>query len=335
MSRDYRPEHSMEYTHFRTEKNSRVRIAMAFFMVTVFAFVVYVFSLMQSPKDFIPGAIISIEQGTTLQGAATLLEENNIIRSAFLFQVLMQISEHHVIAGDYLFDENETLLDVAERITVGQYGDVRIQVWLQEGLSNVQMADILSEKLPQFNRDIFLQDAESLEGYLYPDTYYFFPSVETDEVIETLHDTFLEKITELSDDLLASEHSMEDIITMASIIEKEATTDSAERAIISGILWKRIEIGMPLQVDAPFVYERDKGSHDLTIADLREDSLYNTYTNTGLTPTPIGNPSLGSIEAALKPATTSYLFYLHGNDRQVHYAVDHNGHVNNKRNYLD
>ena len=335
MHREYHPEQSMEYTHFRTEKHSRARMIVAFFMVIVFAFVVYVFSLMQSPKDFVPDTIITIESGTTLQGAATLLEEKNIIRSAFLFQVLMQISEHPVIAGDYLFDEKETLLDVAERIVVGQYGDVRIQVWLREGSSNVQMADILEEKLPKFDRDLFLQEAEPLEGYLYPDTYYFFPSVETAEVLETIHDTFLEKITELSDDFLASEHSMEDIIIMASIIEKEATTNSAERAIISGILWKRIEIGMPLQVDAPFVYERDKGSHDLTIADLREDSIYNTYTNKGLTPTPIGNPSLGSIKAALNPTATSYLFYLHGSDRQVHYAVDHNGHVNNKRNYLD
>ena len=333
MHREYQGQPT-EYTHFRTAKHSRARMIVVFFMAFIFAGIVYVFTLMQAPKDFLPDTLVTIESGTTLQGASLLLEEYNIIRSALLFQLLMQVSEHPVIAGDYLFQDNETLLQVAERITVGQYGDVRVRISLNEGSSNAQIAELL-EVLPRFDKDLFLEEAESLEGYLYPDTYFFFPSVETDEVLKTLHDTFLEKINELRDDFLASENSMEEIITMASIIEKEATTRSAERAIISGILWKRIEIGMALQVDAPFVYAIGKGSHDLTIADLRKDSPYNTYTNKGLTPTPIGNPSLGSIKAALNPTETPYLFYLHGSDRKVHYATNHEGHVNNKRNFLN
>ncbi len=334
MHREYLQQ-PMEYTHFRTEKHSRVRMFVAIVMLLIFMGVVYVFSLTQTPKDFVPDTLVTIESGTTLQGASEILEENNIIRSALLFQFLMQVSEHPVIAGDYLFQDRETILEIAERITVGQYGDVRAKIIIHEGSSNVQIADLLEAKLPKFDREQFLLDAEPLEGYLYPDTYFFFPSTETGEVLKVLHNVFLDKISELENDFSESEHSMEEIIIMASIIEKEATTRSAERAIISGILWKRIEIGMPLQVDAPFVYALGKGSHDLTIADLREDSPYNTYTNRGLTPTPIGNPSIGSIIAALHPTETSYLFYLHGNDRQVHYASNHDGHVNNKRNFLD
>lgn len=329
------PEHPIEYTHFRTEKHSRVRIMVAALMVVLFACIVYIFTLTQSPAGFAPDTIVTIEEGVTVQGAADMLQEQNIIRSSLLFQILMRMGEHPVIAGDYLFQEPQTVLQVAERVTTGQYGDVRIKVILHEGFSNVQMADELVEKLPRFDKELFLKEAETLEGYLYPDSYFFFPSVTTEEVIDTLHNAFLEKISDLGDDILESEHTMEEIVIMASIIEKEATTDPEERAIISGILWKRIDKGMPLQVDAPFVYELGKGSHDLTIKDLRKDSAYNTYTNKGLTPTPIGNPSVGSIVAALHPTPSSYLFYLHGSDRRVHYAATHDGHVNNKRNYLD
>lgn len=324
-----------KYKHFYTDKNVRARIIMSTVMIALFVCIVYVFSLTQAPRDFVPDTIITIEDGMTVQSTAELLEQENIIRSAFLFHVLMRLGEHPVIAGDYLFEVPQNVLQVAERVTTGQYGDVRIKVILHEGYSNIEMADALAEALPKFNREVFLKKAESLEGYLFPDSYFFFPSVDTDEVLDTLHDTFLEQIADLGDDILNSEHTFEDIIIMASLIQKEATNDPEERAIISGILWKRIDIGMPLQVDAPFVYERDKGSSDLTIADLRKESEYNTYTNLGLTPTPIGNPSLGAIKAALYPQSSPYLYFLHGNDRQVHYAETHDGHVNNKRNYLD
>jgi len=334
MHREYQGQ-PIEYTHFRTKKNSRVRIFVAIIMALSFVCVIYIFSLMQTPKDFIPDTLVTIEEGTTLQGASELLEEQNIIRSALLLQLLMQISEHQVIAGDYLFQDRETLLETAKRITVGQYGDVRVKAIIREGSSNVQIADLLADKLPRFDREEFLEEAKSLEGYLYPDTYFFFPSTETEDVIKILHDAFLNKMSDLSSHLLNSEHTLDEIIIMASIIEKEATTNKDERAVISGILWKRISKGMALQVDAPFVYELGKGSSDLTIADLRKDSPYNTYTNKGLTPTPIGNPSIGSIKAALNPTETPYLFYLHGSDRKVHYATNHEGHVNNKRNFLN
>ncbi len=334
MHREYKVQPT-EYTHFRTERHSRVRITIGIAMVSVFGFIIYIFSVMQTPKDFITDTLITIESGMTVQGTAELLEEQNIIRSSELFQILMRVSEHSVIAGDYLFQDNETLLEILERVAVGQYGDVRIKIILHEGSSNVQFAKVLDEKLPKFDRELFLEEADSLEGYLYPDSYFFFPSVDTIEVLDTLHQSFLDKVDGLSNEFLESEHSLEDIVIMASLIEKEATTNKEERAIISGILWKRISKGMALQVDAPFVYELGKGSHDLTIADLRKDSEYNTYTNLGLTPTPIGNPSIGSIKAALNPTSSPYLFYLHGSDRQVHYAATHDGHISNKRNYLD
>ena len=127
--------------------------------------------------------------------------------------------------------------------------------------------------------------------------------------------------------------SLEEIIIMASIIEKEASGDD-DRKLISGILWKRQSIGMALQVDATFKYILGKESRDLTVADLKVDSPFNTYTNKGLPPSPICNPGLKSIMAALEPETSPYIYYLHSSDGNVYFAKNFEEHKKNKANYL-
>ncbi len=104
--------------------------------------------------------------------------------------------------------------------------------------------------------------------------------------------------------------------------------------MIAGILLNRLEKGMLLQVDAPFVYLLGKESKDLTVEDLKLDNPYNTYVYKGLPPGPIGNPGLQAIEAALSPTQNEYLFYLHDNDGDIHYAKTFAEHVKNKKNYL-
>jgi UPF0755 protein len=127
-----------------------------------------------------------------------------------------------------------------------------------------------------------------------------------------MRDNFDTKISGLSEDIIASGHSISDIIIMASIIEKEARTNE-DRHIVSGILWNRIKIGMALQVDA----------------------APETYKHTGFPPTPIYNPGLDSIEAALHPTKTNYLYYLTGKDGLMHYATTFAGHQTNLKKYLN
>jgi UPF0755 protein len=103
---------------------------------------------------------------------------------------------------------------------------------------------------------------------------------------------------------------------------------------IAGILWKRIEMGMPLQVDATLEYERGLGSAELTLDDLRTDTPYNTYTRKGLPPTPIANPGSVALSAALNPTASPYLFYLTGDDGTFHYAKDFEEHKRNKERYI-
>lgn len=123
------------------------------------------------------------------------------------------------------------------------------------------------------------------------------------------------------------------IFVMASILEREAK-NSDEAGIISGILWKRLEKGMPLQVDATFLYTIGKGSDQLTTADLAHNEPYNTYVNKGLPPGPIGNPGVSMVLAALHPVDSSYYYYLHDPNGHVHFAKTYSEHLANKKKYL-
>ena len=170
---------------------------------------------------------------------------------------------------------------MAARITRGEYGLDPIRITFPEGVTVAEIADILDGKLPSFDKWTFVKLSQGKEGYLFPDTYFFLPNVEPGEIIREMSENFDRKMLAVSDSIAQSGKTAEEIIIMASIIEREAITFK-DKEIISGILWKRIEIGMRLQVDAPFVYAINKGSFELTRADLKTDSPYNTYTREGV-----------------------------------------------------
>ena len=125
----------------------------------------------------------------------------------------------------------------------------------------------------------------------------------------------------------------ERVVTMASILEKE-TKVGEDRAVVSGILWKRVSIGMALQVDAVFGYIHNTDTYHPSLDDLEVDSPYNTYRNPDLPPGPIGNPGIDALRAALSPVSSKYLYYLSGKDGTVHYAETFEGHKKNRELYL-
>ena len=143
----------------------------------------------------------------------------------------------------------------------------------------------------------------------------------------------MRRIKPLEQDLSAFGRPLSDVIIMASLIEEEARTDDTRRKV-SGILWKRLQKGMPLQVDGVFPYIFGDKPYDLTNGDLLIDSPYNTYKYIGLPPTPISNPGLAAILAAVTPITTPYWYYLSDRDGNMHYAVTHDEHLVNRVKYL-
>src|SRR5690606_26432746 len=190
---------------------------------------------------------------------------------------------------------------------------------------------LFEEKFEFFDKESFL--ASITEGHLFPDTYFVPVTATSEYAIRMFENNFERKVEDIREEVAQSGKDFNDILIMASIIEGEARAEK-DMKIISGILWKRIEIGMPLQVDATFVYLLGKGTSDLTRADLETDSPYNTYLYKGLPPTPISNPGLAAIRAALSPTETEYLYFLTGDDGKMHYSKTHDEHVAKKSQYI-
>jgi UPF0755 protein len=285
------------------------------------------------PQDFGSGKIITIDKGSTIKEVSVLLAEEKIIKSETFFNLFTVFSGAHVVEGSYIFHEKLNLFKVVKKISTGSYEIPVKRIVFYEGMSSKEISARLKDIFPDFDVETFLELATENEGYLFPDTYEFRQNVTPEEVIKEMRDNFDIQIEEIITQLEESEKTLEDIITMASIIEKEATRETMQE--VSNVLWHRIEIGMALQVDAPFVYEINKGTFDLTLEDLATSSPYNTYQNTGLTPTPIGNPGIRSILAAAFPEKTSYLYFLTGQDGEMYFAKSFEGHKLNRARYLD
>lgn len=305
---------------------------LAFLLAFIFLFFwVFITSV---PRGFQQNTLFEIEEGQSLKTVARNLDEAKLIRSKTLFSVLMIIKgkDDNLVSGEYLFHNPESIFTIAGRLSQGEYGIDSVTVTFPEGITLDQMSQILDKNFPNFNKQRFEIETSLYEGYLFPDTYIFPENADTELIINTLRANFDDKIKEVSSLIKESGRSLEQVIIMASIVEKEATAESREE--VANILWKRMEIGMPLQVDATFVYERGKGTFDLTSSDLKTDSPYNTYTNAGLPPTAISNPGLESIKAAAQIQDTENLFFLTGADGEMYYAETHDDHVLNKQKYL-
>lgn len=294
--------------------------------------------LWTAPANFPIGSIYDLKSGQTLSAVSDNLLHLNIIRSTFWFKSFVYIfSFGHVtvIEGDYALYNKQNVLNLAWRISHGQLDIVPIRITIPEGTSVHEMADIFSKNFPSFNKKVFLNLVEkgNYEGYLFPDTYFIMPNMNEADIIKLLNNNFYEKIKEVSDDIKKFGKPESDVIKMASILEEEARTIES-REIIAGILWRRISIGMALQVDSSFKYINGKTTATITADDLKIDSPYNSYTNRGLPPTPISNPGLDAIKAAINPKNSPYLYFLTDKDGNMHYAATFEEHVANKIKYL-
>ncbi len=278
----------------------------------LFVFLVYQFFL-STPLNFPDGIIVNIGQGSSLRNISLDLKNKHVIRSRLAFEtfVILDGGEKHIANGDYLFEQGVPVFEVARRIAVKDRHLAPIKITIPEGFDNIQIADAFVQKLPTFNKENFLNLAQGKEGYLFPDTYFFFSNAKEQDVLKSLMDDFNKKIKPIISDINASGKTEQEIIVMASLIEREAKGD-ADRGYVSGILWNRINKGMPLQVDAD----------------------PSTYKTKGLPESPICNPGLLAIEAALHPVASNYLYYLHDKNGQIHYAKTFTEHKHNKKLYL-
>lgn len=305
-----------------------------YFVLAMLLLVLYS-AFLKAPADYPERTVFTVEEGQTVSEVAIALKEASVIKSQFLFKLLVPVFDGHhgVRSGDYFLNKRQNVVTVARRLANASFYLDPIKLFVPEGLNVFQLADTVSTVFPSINKEDFIERAKKYEGYLFPDTYLFLPNSKPQTIIKALVDNFYERVAELNEQIEVSGRSFEDVIKMASILEEEARKLETKR-VIAGILWKRLDEDMPLQVDCSFQYVNGKNTFQLTTEDLQTDSPYNTYTNRGLPPTPIANPGLDSILATVTPVESDYYFYLTDKEGNMHYAVTHDQHVINKARYL-
>jgi UPF0755 protein len=304
--------------------------------VLVSVLIVFIYGLFfLAPPQFPVGKVITISEDASTAATIEQLKDENIIGSEIVLKALLRItgSDRNIHAGKYLFSEPVGVGTVYYRITNGVSGIPVVRVTFPEGVTAREMGEILKTRIKGYDSETFVSLAKPYEGYLFPDTYALYGDISPQDLIELLRETFVLKTKDLQEEVATSGHSLEEIVIMASLLEKEAKS-TEDRQIVSGILWSRIRGEMALQVDAVFGYIKNQDTYHPSLDDLEVDSPYNTYLHRGLPPGAIANPGLDALLAALRPIETDYVYYLTGTDGTMHYAETFEEHKANRERYL-
>ena len=312
-----------------------VLAVLAFGLLLALLLVWRVISLNQPTLDFPVNQPIIIESGTEVRGIAKLMADNDFVQSEFiLYLTLILFHEPKEIkASTYIFEQPLTTREVAVRLTQGDFDSDLVRFTHFEGERATTLAKRASEKLPNFDSANFSLAAEPLEGRLFPETYFVPNDFDDEQLLKLLIDTFDAEIHKVQHLIDAHTLSLEEILILASIIEREANSTESKK-MVSSVLQNRLEIDMPLQADASIEYVLEKPLAELTPEDLEIDSPYNTYLYKGLPPTPIGNPGLEAIMAVLEPSESDYFYYITDEEGEFHFAKTYSEHLRNIDTYL-
>jgi UPF0755 protein len=288
------------------------------------------------PSDTEPIVFI-VRKGDGVKGIASRLSQQGLIRSstAFFIYVKTRGFDRELQAGDYRLTKSMSMSEIAKELT---HGILDVWVTTLEGWRIEEIATKLVKDL-DIPESEFLKVAR--EGYMFPDTYLIPRDASASAISDLFIANFNKKMTpQMLDDAKKTGLSLDELITMASLVEKEGKTQD-DRPIIAGILYNRLKQDMPLQVDATLQYalgydgsEKTWWRKNLTDEDKKIGSPYNTYKYIGLPPGPISNPGLEAISAVIYPKETNYLYYIHDTKGLPHYAGTLEEHTQNVSIYL-
>ncbi len=336
-----------------------------FFIVFIFS-LIFIFVRETGRNIEIEDTIFKIERGESLTSIADRLNKKGILRSktTFLGYLLFLGKNENLQAGIYEITSGMSIVDIVDKISNGRVSFQNItfiEGWplvnfathLEEsgliekddflqvsGLSKPQANLLEVDYIPaeDFKSNLWilrdLPEDASYEGYLFPDTYRIYDE-DSKSIVKRMMLNLQSKISgQIKEDMKSSERNIHEIITMASLIEKEVFLFE-DKAKISDILWRRLEIGMPLQVDATVNYITGRRGIDVTIEETKINSKYNTYQKTGLPEGPISNPGINSIKAALNPQSNDYWYYLSDpKTGKTIFSKNHSEHIKAKNKYL-
>ncbi|MCM8816321.1 MAG: endolytic transglycosylase MltG [Candidatus Omnitrophica bacterium] len=281
----------------------------------------------------LPGTLVEIPKNVNAQQVANLLFEKKIIKNtkAFLKILNRKSADRKIKSGIYEFSGKPYIYDVIDKIVQGKVAYIKVVFY--EGITCHEIAKILEQE-GIASSDEFIEFArkQNLEGFLFPDTYQFPYGISKEAVARRMIERFWEIFNQIQPkNSELSQEEIKKIVTIASIVEKEAEINS-ERPIIAGVFYNRLKKKMPLQSCATIKYVIGN-KKNLTMSDLKIDSPYNTYRYKGLPPGPICNPGKESLKAALYPTKTPYLFFVSKGDGTHYFSTTYLEHLNAKSFY--
>ena len=327
----------------QTLKNkSSLKRTLSFFISLVFILGValvlgFGYFLMSPASTKGEAGIFMVEKGSSLRTVATKLEKEGYLTSKGLFLVWAKLAGHSrdLKSGEYELNPAMTPVEILRRLSRGNI--LTHAVKIPEGFTRRQIAALLEEKGladkykfveitgdPGIAREFGIE-SPGLEGYLYPDTYFFGRDLSPRMIVEAMVQRFFEVIKPLEGCIRQSGFTMEEVITLASIIEKE-TGLAEERPIIASVFLNRLKKGMRLQTDPTVIYGIADFDGDLTREHLKEPTAYNTYVIRGLPPGPIASPGIDAIRAVLYPEDTEYLYFVSKNNGSHFFSKKYSEH---------
>ena len=315
------------------KKNKLVIFIFCFlFIISYFLFFAWQGIYLPKDSDSQVEKKILIKKGEGTKEIASNLKEENLIKNRWLFWLYLFLKgdSNKLQAGEYLLSGAQTIPEIVHKFVSGDV--IKEKITIIEGW-NLRDIGWYFENKGMFQAEE-LYELENLEGYLFPDTYEIKKGASLEEIIKKMLDNFNKKLTsELQEEIENQGKTILEIVTRASLLEKEVKT-TIDKEIVSGILWKRRNHNIPLQVDATIIYITKKQTTKIPKKDLEIDSPYNTYKYKGLPFGPICNPGMESILAAIYPQDSQYLYYLSTPEGETIFSKTLEEHNTAKAKYL-
>lgn len=303
-------------------------------VILFFFFGIFLWQGIYLPKDSISESkIFSIERGESLFQIAENLEKEGLIKSKYFFDfyVLIKGKAKNLQAGRYELSSAMNIAEIAQKIISGDIAKEKITII--EGWTLREIGFYFENRGICRAKELY-EGMKELEGYLFPDTYEIRKGASLEEIVKKMRENFEKKLTpDLRKEIERQGKTISQIVTMASLLEKEVKTKE-EKELVSGILWKRLENNIPLQVDATITYITGKKTTKISKEETQIDHPYNTYKYLGLPPGPICNPGLDSILAAIYPKDSEYWYYLSTPDGRTIFSKTLKEHNLAKAKYL-
>lgn len=282
--------------------------------------------------------IFIVAKGAGIKEIANNLKEQGLIKDTVVFFLVVKKEglEGKIQAGDFRLSPSMNTSEIAENLT---HGTLDIWVTIPEGYRADQIADLLSKSFSTYKSQ-WREELRNNEGYLFPDTYLIPKDTDIESIISILRNNFEKQYASIPNN---NKYTKNQLVTIASLVEREAKHPQ-DRPLVASVIENRLDIGMGLQIDATVQFalanarcqafadtrECTWWPKNLTLEDLKISSIYNTYRNTGLPPTPIANPGIEALKAAANPANTDYIYYItdrNGINRYGRTLEEHNANI--------